>query len=132
MRGREGGFTLIEVMITVVIIGILAAIAYPSYTRHVQEARRMDAQAMLVETAGRLERCYTTTNDYRYRNRENADCVDFSNLESEEAFYEIAAPTLTASTYTLTATPKGAQASDSECEPIQLTHQGVRTPDACW
>ncbi|WP_192035987.1 type IV pilin protein [Halomonas sp. YLGW01] len=126
------GFTLIELMIAVAVIAILASIAYPSYTNYIQEARRTDAKATLMEVAGQLERCYTVTGDYRYRNADEDDCVDFTDLESDERFYDIAAPTLTASAFTLSADPKQAQASDTDCDPIRVTHQGIRTPDACW
>lgn len=52
---RLAGFTLIELMIVVVIIGILAAIAYPSYTRHVQRTHQATAQGQILELAGALE-----------------------------------------------------------------------------
>ena len=64
---RHSGFTLIELMITLVIIGILAGIAYPSYTRYMTQTRRSDAQIALTEIANRQEKylsqcaTYTTT-----------------------------------------------------------------------
>ena len=61
---RVGGFTLIELMITVVIVSILATIAYPSYVEQVRKTRRSDAQTALLRSTQSLERCYTEYNAY--------------------------------------------------------------------
>ena len=63
-RQRSLGFTLIEVMVVVAIIGILAAIGYPSYQNQVQKTRRADAKAALMEFAQGAERYYTQNGDY--------------------------------------------------------------------
>ncbi|MFC3284190.1 type IV pilin protein [Litchfieldella rifensis] len=123
----HSGFTLIELLITVAVIGILAAIAYPLYTGYVEQARRSDGQSMLMQTAGRLERCYTASSSYQ-------GCIaglDDGGLESADGHYTITASTLTASTYTLSASPNGAQADDS-CGSLTLDSRGARTPDGCW
>lgn len=120
----QSGFTLIELMIAVVVIGILAAIAYPRYTGYVEQARRTDGHAGLMEAAQQLERCYTVQSSY-------SGCSFRS--ESPDGHYEITAGDggPAASTYTLTATPKGAQANDS-CGNLTLDNRGARTPDGCW
>jgi type IV pilus assembly protein PilE len=64
MKARARGFTLIEMMITVAIIGILASIAYPAYQDYVRRAARADAKAVLMETAQFMERHFTTNNAY--------------------------------------------------------------------
>ncbi|WP_338081776.1 type IV pilin protein [Ectothiorhodospira mobilis] len=119
------GFTLIEVMITVAIIGILAAIAYPSYTRYVERTQVSDGKVALSEAAQRLERCYTSTLTYE-------DC----NIaeESPEGFYTLAVEEVDASSYTLTATGADGRvaAEGAECHSLTLDHQGTRTPEACW
>ena len=63
---HQRGFTLIELLIAVVIIGIIASIAYPNYTRYVERSQRAEAKAVLMETASIFERCYT--NNYSYEN----------------------------------------------------------------
>lgn len=140
---RAAGFTLIELMIAVAIIAILASIAYPSYTRYVQEARRTDAKSALMQIAGQLERCYTVTSDYRYRDGSNNVCVSFPR-DSEEGFYQITASdvdgsgsTPASSNYRLTASTTGAQntsQSRDSCDNFTLTHTGMRGADgtSCW
>jgi type IV pilus assembly protein PilE len=127
-RLKPGGFTLIEVMIVVVIVGILAAIAFPSYARYVEQARRADAKSALLDAAQRLERCYTQTNTY-------VGC-NFP-ATSPDDFYAIAATAQTATAFTLTATPQGVQAN-SPCGTYTLQSDGTRTvsgtlgADRCW
>lgn len=62
--GQAGGFTLIELMIAVVIIAVLSAIAFPSYTQHVKKSHRVDAKNALLDLAAREERYYATNNFY--------------------------------------------------------------------
>lgn len=129
---RQVGFTLIEVLIVVAIVAILAAIAYPSYTRHVQEARRTDAQAKLMEIAGQLERCYTAENSYQ-----GSSCPS-KKVTSDEGYYTIQIQSSSASQYTLTAKPQNAQQGDV-CGSFTLDQKGNRSftgtsgsQDACW
>lgn len=129
---RETGFTLIELMIALVIVGVLAAIAYPAYTGYVQDARRADGKAGLMAAAQRLERCYTRLNAYE-------NCIAFPQL-SPDGHYSIgvapvAGGLLTATEYKLIAVPRGVQAGDA-CGSLSLTQVGVRGSteggDDCW
>lgn len=127
----SAGFTLIELMIIVVIIGILAAIAMPSYVNQVTEAKRSDGKIALMETAQTLERCYSENNAYN-----DASCT-FS-ATSPEGHYAIARTVNTATTFTLQATPNASQ-TDPLCANLTLTSTGVQgrsgtaaTVAECW
>ncbi|MCG5493544.1 type IV pilin protein [Ectothiorhodospira variabilis] len=129
---QTAGFTLIEVMITVAIIGILAAIAYPSYQHYVTNTNRGAAQACLHEHAQFMERYYTSNMTYEDA-APNPGCV--SNVDNAYTF----SVTSGSSTYTVTATPIGAQAQrDSKCGALTLNQRGERgaAGDAgvsgCW
>jgi len=120
-RSRTLGFTLIEVMIVVGVIGILSAIAFPSYNQYVQRTHRANARAALLQTAQWLERAATAQGSYPA-----AAAIPAGVLQVEGGRYAITLPVLTAGTFTLRATPNGAQATD-QCAIFQMTHAGVRT-----
>ncbi len=133
MKQQMRGFSLIELMIVVAIVAIISAIAYPSYERYVRKTKRADAMNTLLETAQRLERCYTSFGSYN-----NASCsvVSGSSITSEKGNYTIV-PTSAASTYSLTATPVAGttQALDTECATFTLTNTGQKTSTgggSCW
>lgn len=117
----QRGFTLIELMIVLVIIGIVASIAYPSYTRYVQKSVRTDAHAGLMQAASELERCYTRT--YVYSN-----CPLDDSLHSPEHNYKIKKE-ISGSGYLLTATTEQNDGCD---KPLTLSSSGERLPYDCW
>ncbi len=118
---RMLGVTLIELMVAIVIVGILAAVAYPSFQDQVRKTRRADGKAALLETAQRLERCYT-----RFSRYDDANCgvVGDLPLDSSEGYYQISASVLNASSFTLDAAPQGDQANDTQCGALRLTDTG--------
>ena len=114
-RRANRGFTLIELMITVVIISIIAAIAYPSYRMQVMQSRRAEAQAALMSIAQYFERQYSE--DGSYSNLAWDPPCDGEDDDAIPAYcdhydIEIVDGTLNADEYLLEAAPKDSQAND--------------------
>lgn len=126
---KNGGFTLVELMVVVAIVGILAGIAYPSYTQHMLKTRRAAAQSCLLELGQFMERYYTTNMSYASASLPSTPCgTDLTN------FYTFSfSGTPDASTFTVQATRTGAQANDS-CGTLTLNQAGTRGAAAagCW
>lgn len=137
---RASGFTLIELMITVAIIGILTAIAYPSYTEYVMRSNRADAASILHETALFLERIYTDSNRYDQTSDGTAVSLPYTQApRTGTAKHSITvvfgdAP---AQSYTLTAAPVGSMSGDP-CGSLVFTDSGAtsvtgtKSVKACW
>ncbi|NOZ52571.1 MAG: prepilin-type N-terminal cleavage/methylation domain-containing protein [Gammaproteobacteria bacterium] len=120
----SNGFTLVEVLIVIAILGILAMFIIPSYSEQVQKTRRSDAKISLMQTAQILERCFSDNSSYAA----GAGCTDFTaGVLSDEQFYTITATTQTATTYTLTATPNSTQANDTQCATFTLDQTGAKS-----
>lgn len=129
------GFSLLEVMIVVVIVGILASIAYPSYREHVLRGNRVEGQALLMEAAARQERFYAQNNSYVTSDTNRSQ---LNVGESKYAKYYTLSVGQTANDggYTLTATQ---QFGDSACGNLTLNARGEKgrtgsgkTQEECW
>jgi type IV pilus assembly protein PilE len=136
MSGRERGFTLVELVVTIAILGILVTIAYPSYLRYTLRGYRTDATRTLIQDAQVLERCYSQTFTY-------AGCAaaPVGTATSAQARYTVTVA-LAPAPYTITAVPNGApQSGDTQCASFTLSGAGVQgatdssnnnTTAACW
>jgi type IV pilus assembly protein PilE len=126
----ERGITLIELLVVVAIVGILAAIAVPSYLQYVQTSARAEAEGILLEAAQFLERNYTLANRYDLDNAGNAVVLPAPLQTSPKqgtTRYNIAVAfgAAPSQTFTLTATPTAAF-PDADCGALTLTHTGVK------
>ena len=126
----QRGFTLMEMMIAVAIIGILAAVAIPSYQKYVQKTHRTDAQAALVEMAQTMERSYARTYTYKALAVGGADSGTPSAAilrDIKVEHYALTISAATANTYTLTATPKAGVQSSDRCGTMTINNAGTKT-----
>ena len=129
MIRRQHGVTLMELMVVVVIVGILAAIAYPSYRAQVRRSNRTEARVALEQTAGALEKCYTR---YMVYDDTSTNCPASNQFDRWRRIQYTAGRStgspraVAGSTFALTATPQGAQATDSQCMNFTLNETGVR------
>jgi type IV pilus assembly protein PilE len=130
MKKHVAGFTLIEIMIVVAIIGILAAIAYPSYQDSVCKSKRSEAQAALMNAAQAMERY--KANNFRYNNADGSN-LDLSTVytttvpvDGGTPYYELSLGTNTATEYTLRAAPVGSMSGTGL---LTLDHTGQKVWD---
>jgi len=134
---KQKGMTLIEIMIVVAIVGILAAVAYPSYQNHILRSHRAAATSCLLELSQFMERNYTQNMRY--------DSVGFvlPNLQcmTESATRYTYSSEQAQRTYTVTATAKGPQAADTNCKALGMNQAGTKLVDGdnvaaavaeCW
>ena len=149
MKHRERGVTLIELIVVVVIIGILAAVAVPSYRQYVVRSQRTDAKEALLRLATAQEKFYLQNNRYALETeRATAPPNGLGIAATEHGWYtlSVVAPAnagVAADGFTIRAVPvsPGPQASDTACVQFEVNDRGVRTAkksggtdntDTCW
>jgi type IV pilus assembly protein PilE len=141
------GFTLIEVMIALVVIGVLATVAYPSYMSQVRKSRRADAVVAIAQIQQAQERwrancpCYAASLTATSTGCPTVPCAATRGLglgsATESGYYALALSDVSATTYTVTATAAGgrSQVGDTGCTTLTVTVRngsGVHAPSACW
>ena len=127
------GFTLIELMVVVAIIGILAAIAYPSYQQFVISSARSEAMTALLDAASKQEQFFADNRQY------TASMADLGLSNSTESDLYSLSATVNAQNFIITATPaSGIALEDSECTSFTINEVGVKgstgsaDTDTCW
>lgn len=127
---RQGGFTLLELMIVVVVMAILAGIAVTSYNRYAFRARRADAKEILMRVANAQERYYGTFNTYA--DDPVTGKLKLGSDKSEHGYYAV---TITGDdltkAYVVTAAPVAGEAQQKDaCGSLSISSAGIKTPDA--
>ena len=133
-RSKLRGFTLVELMIVIAIVGILGAISMSFYGNYVTDANRTDGRMVLTQTAASLEKCKALYSIYN-----SANCNVAFPVTSDESLYTVAATVISGATFLLTATPVagGYQAGDTDCTTLTLTSSGIESGTGadvteCW
>jgi type IV pilus assembly protein PilE len=130
---RIGGFTLIELMITVVVLSIIVGIAVPSYTQQIRKSRRTDARNALLDLAGREERWLSVSNSYSQKPTDVGYPGNTFPITLPDQYYQVTVTTPdatqpgVANSFIITATTFGQQTSDTDCATFTVNQLGVQT-----
>ena len=139
MTSRQRGLTLIELMVVVVVMAVLASVAYPLYTNQVQKSRRADAKAALQTIALAQERYFTINGEYSSGLGSLQVSTAMQGGASDDGYYTVTVARAGADNeqFTVTASTAGPQVADSNCAQFTINHQGIKTATDgagtnCW
>lgn len=126
-KNKSKGFTIIEVLIVVAILGILAAIAIPQVTKYTTNARRADGKTALLAAAQAMERYYT--NNYTYGEMDGG-VYEGATIpgSSDQGYYTVTVTAANATAFTIQAVadPSGKLASDTQCKTMTINQLGEK------
>ena len=125
----RNGFTLIELMITVAVVAILAAIAYPTYTQFIIRSKRSAAQSQMMEIATRQQHYLIANRSYADKSALASGGYTLPADVAANYTYDVVPDNSGMPKYTITFTPSGNQASDGN---LTLTSEGVKSPANKW
>lgn len=131
MRKHMSGITLIELMIVVVIVSILAAIAFPNYQEFTARAKRNEAKAALLRLAINQERFYLNNNSFTLNLAE----LGFGSAITETGYYQIEVTAADTSNFTASATYLQGGSEAAKCLTFTINGRGAKTSDPetnCW
>lgn len=127
MKTKSYGFTLLELMIVVVVIGILAAIALPSYQDYARKSRRAEIQTEMLDAQLLQEKW--RANNVKY-------AITTTSIGSPASDYYTVSITATTNTYLLSAAAAGSQTKDKQngvgCSTLTVNQNNEKTPEVCW
>ncbi|VTU38517.1 Pilin [Variovorax sp. PBS-H4] len=126
---KQHGFTLIELIITVAVVAILAAIALPSYQQYVIRSKRSAAQAQMMDIANRQQQYLLANRAYADKAALEAGGYSLPPEVSSVYDYRITLGTGTAPSFLVTFDPKGSQRSDVT---LTLNNEGLKMPPEKW
>jgi type IV pilus assembly protein PilE len=128
MKSKISGFTLIELMIVVIIVGILAMIALPAYQDYARKSRRADVLTKLLDTQLHEEKWRANNSKYAIT------ATSVGSPSSNYYTFTIASPTT--NSYTITANAIGTQVKDKQdgvdCQALSINQNNDKTPTECW
>jgi type IV pilus assembly protein PilE len=129
---KQHGFTLVELMVTVVIISILAGIALPSYRQYVIRSKRSAAQAAMMDIANREQQFLLANRAYADKATLEANGYALPTEVAESYAWDVQPGAGAAPSFVITFTGTGPQATDNTPEPLRLTNTGAKTPAQKW
>lgn len=139
LRTRHVGFTLLELLVVIVVLGLLLSIAVPNYSAYVERSRRSDARSALLEIASAQERIYFERTQYTGTVTDVWSHQVGGQAVSSEGFYAITVALTDddPNRFTATATAQGKQAGDADCTSFSIDDTGLKsatgdTATECW